>query len=425
MAKHPCDCKGANASLTRGARPRVVNMAGEDLGPFNWETAVGSDIARGSPPPAAMQRGLLLQSVVLASGETVIPTDAIRYIMEGARHIGPGEQASSAELEKFRTYLGRTAKPRISVTPAEGAEFGLGPREASVDAPYEGFLVTSFSRAEGEPLPGARSTKRHLRDEVPSMLNGALLVNMRRGHGDPFPAFRPGKRDGILWGEPNPDGSVDPEDIDLPGADDDGDVYVRSSPDVPRHNGCSPMGTLVCRNKGTVFQPIRSDPPLDARIEFGQPQVSILAAHTVKVVIAMTLVVTVEMYQKMYRRIDCCCEFMGADFDCWTELAYSGDTPKDVVEERSLLPPMEHVSRDWKEWTLDLFTDMAKRAAEGAGGAVGGLAGDALKSALDPVVEEAKRRAARLLGQLGFGDGSSGNGASGGAATGSGSSGNP
>lgn len=415
MAKTPCDCAKGAKSPAAGAVTtlHVVNAAGMDLGPFNWETAVGSDIARGSPPAAALQRGQVLRNIVLASGESAISTDAIRYVMEGTRHLGAGEQLSGAELEKFSAYLKRTDKPKIEITPSGEHDFGPGPRWASIDAPMEGFVVTAAAyRPEPRPLV-ARSLKRHVADEVPTMLNAALLVNMRRGFGDPFPAFRPGKRDGVMWGDPNPDGSVDEDDIDLPGAPDEGDVWIRTRVGVPRHGGCEPVGDLVCKKMGTVFRPIRSDPPIDGRIEFGAPQVTVIESHTVKVVISMTLYSKYEVYEMMYRRFDCCCEYF-TDLDCWTELEYIGDTPKDIVEEPTILPPLEHVSRDWSEWTLDLFKDMAKRAAEAAGGGigtgVGGLAGDALKDALQPVIDEAKRLADQAVGALGFGGGGGGGG---------------
>ena len=207
---------------------------------------------------------------------------------------------------------------------------------------------------------------------------------------------------------------MDEDEITLPGAPDGGDVYIRTRVGVPRHSGCTPVGTLACRNRGMVFQPIRVR-TLNSRIEFGEPQVTITGAHTVKVVITMIQWVVVEVYQKMYRRIDCCCEFMGARFDCWTELEYAGDTPKDTVEEPTILPPIEHTSRDWTEWTIDLFCDLAKRAAESAGtsfggaagGAVGDAVGDALKDALEPILDEAKRKAREAAADLGFGDGDS------------------
>ena len=58
---------------------------------------------------------------MLASGVPVVTTDAIRYIMDGTRHLGSGEQPTTAELAKMGDYLKRAPAPRIEITPADGA----------------------------------------------------------------------------------------------------------------------------------------------------------------------------------------------------------------------------------------------------------------------------------------------------------------
>lgn len=152
--------------------PEVINTAGEDLGSFNREAAIGAEIARGAPPEENVHCGLVLRNVVVSSGELAVSTDAIRYIMEGTRHLTIGEQPSAEDLRRFREYLKRPTGPRIQVKPGDAAKAPWKPREgecglgASASRP---IVITSFTPAMAPTVPrpalartnvGARARRR-------------------------------------------------------------------------------------------------------------------------------------------------------------------------------------------------------------------------------------------------------------------------
>ena len=85
--------------------PIVVNTDGKPLGLFNWETVVGTEIARGVSAELALYRGNILRELVATSNQPNVSTGAIRYILDDLRHHAPGSNVPATVMANYASVI--------------------------------------------------------------------------------------------------------------------------------------------------------------------------------------------------------------------------------------------------------------------------------------------------------------------------------